>query len=54
MTKEEFTAGRGEKLVNEVFHGSLPAFVAAFASRRSLTPAEAEELHHLVDEMTEK
>ena len=54
MTREEFSVGRSEKLVNEDFHGSLPAFVAAFASRRSLTPEEAEELHRLVDEMTEK
>lgn len=54
MTKEEFIAGRSEKLVDETFHGSLPAFVAAFSSRRSLTPEEAEELHRLVDRMTEK
>ena len=54
MTRGEFIAGCSEKLVNEDFHGSLPAFVAAFASRRRLTPAEAEELHHLVDEMAEK
>lgn len=53
MTKEEFIAGRSEKLVDETFQGSLPAFVAAFASRRSLTPEEADELHRLVDQMTE-
>ena len=49
MTYDEFLSGRSEKLVNESYQGSLPAFVAAFLRKKSLTAAEAEELHRLVD-----
>lgn len=34
MSKEEFGAAQSEKIIEDNFDGSLPAFIAAFASRR--------------------
>ena len=39
VSREEFQAAQSEQFVEEAFGGSLPAFVAAFGSRRRLTPS---------------
>ena len=51
VTREEFQAAQGEQFVEEAFGGSLPAFVAAFGSRRRLTDSELDELERLVESM---
>lgn len=51
VSREEFYARQSEKFVEETFNGSLPAFVAAFGSRKKLTNAEIEELQKLIDSM---
>ncbi len=50
MSREAYYAQRGEKLVEEAFQGSLPAFIAAFTARRGLTAAEAEQIRALIDD----
>ena len=49
MSKQEFYAIQGEEVVEEAFEGSLPAFVAAFASRKALSKKELKELQQLID-----
>lgn len=49
ITKDEFHAVRSEMFVNESFGGSLPAFIAAFASRRKPTPKELSEIREMLD-----
>ena len=49
ITREEFNASKSEKFVEETFDGSLPAFVAAFVSRKSLTEKEADEIQRMID-----
>ena len=34
LTKEEFGAAQSERIIEDTFEGSLPAFIAAFASRK--------------------
>jgi len=51
ITKDEFYSMQSEKLVNESFGGSLPAFVAAFTSRKSLSESEIEEIRKIIDKM---
>ncbi len=51
MTKEEFYAKQGVDVVEEAFNGSLPAFVAAFASRKELAQKEILELEQLIDKL---
>lgn len=49
LTQQEFYARQSEKLVEDAFGGSLPAFLAAFTSRKSLSEKEIQELRTLID-----
>ena len=51
VSREEFYARQSEQFVEETFHGSLPAFLAAFGSRKQLSDAEIEELQKVIDAM---
>lgn len=51
VSKEEFHARQSEQFVEETFNGSLPAFLAAFGSRRKLSDAEIDELQRVIDSM---
>ena len=51
VSRAEFQAAQSEQFVEEAFGGSLPAFVAAFGSRRRLTDSELDELERLVESM---
>ncbi len=53
MTKEEFLAIQSENFVDEAFKGSLPAFIAAFASRKALSADEVSEIRRMIDSCTE-
>ena len=48
--REEFAARRSEEFVEQTFNGSLPKFLAAFASRKKLSREELEQLQRLIDE----
>lgn len=49
LSREEFYARQSEKFVDESFGGSLPAFLAAFASRKSLSAEEVAEIRAMID-----
>jgi len=51
VSREEFYALQSEKFVEDTFEGSLPAFLAAFGSRKKLTDKEVEELKKVIDSM---
>ncbi len=51
ISKDEFYAMQSEQFVDETFHGSLPAFIAAFGRRKKLSDTEVEELKKLIDGM---
>ena len=51
LSREEFYAHRSEQFVEETFQGSLPAFLAAFGSRKKLSDAEIDELQKMIDSM---
>ena len=40
--------------MEQTFHGSLPAFLAAFTARKGLTREKAEELRRLVEAYEEE
>lgn len=50
ITRDEFYALRSEKFVEETFEGSLPAFLAAFTSRKNLSSEDIAELRRMVEE----
>ena len=51
ISKEEFFARHSEQYVQETFGGSLPAFMAAFSTRRKLSDREVEEMKSLIEKM---
>ncbi|MDY3224654.1 MAG: BlaI/MecI/CopY family transcriptional regulator [Candidatus Faecousia sp.] len=51
VSREEFYARQSERFVEETFNGSLPAFLAAFGSRKKLSDAEIDELQKIIDSM---
>ncbi len=48
ISREEFYAMQSEQFVEETFQGSLPAFLAAFTSRKKLSEQEILELEELI------
>jgi len=51
ISREDFFALQSEQFVEENFDGSLPAFLAAFGSRKKLSDQEVEQLKRLIDGM---
>ena len=51
ISKADFYAAQSEKFVEETFKGSLPAFLAAFGTRKKMSEAEIEELKAIIETM---
>ena len=51
LGKEEYYARHSEQYVEENFGGSLPAFLAAFSTRKKLSDKEYEEMCRLIQQM---
>jgi predicted transcriptional regulator len=49
ISRDEFYAKKSEQIVQGSYQGSLPAFVAAFVSRNSLSAGEADEIRRMID-----
>ena len=53
ISRSEFYAIQSENFVDETFAGSLPAFIAAFSSRKKPSAKELEEIKKLLDSFEE-
>ena len=51
ISREEFFARQSEQFVEDTFQCSLPAFLAAFGSRKKLSDQEIDELQKIIDSM---
>ena len=49
ILKTDFYAIQSEKFVDETFQGSLPAFVAAFTSRKKPSKKDIEEIKRMIE-----
>ncbi len=49
ISREEFDALRGKQFIDEIYHGSLPAFIAAFTKKNALNEAEITEIRRMID-----
>ena len=49
ISRDEFYALQSERFVEETFEGSLPAFLAAFGSRKKMSDAEIDDLKKIID-----
>lgn len=53
VKKDEFYARQSKQIVDRVFDGSLPRFIAAFTKSNKLTGEEIIQLQKLIDEHKE-
>ena len=49
ISREQFYSMQSEQFVQTAFHGSFPAFLAAFSRSRPLTDAERELVRKMID-----
>ena len=49
VSKEEAQLSELDALMEKKFEGSLPAFIAAFARRQSLSDSEVEEIRRIIE-----
>jgi BlaI family penicillinase repressor len=54
VSREAFYAAKSGQFVEETFQGSLPAFIAAFASGKKLSKKEMDEIQQMIDDFREK
>ncbi len=50
ISREDYYAAQSESFVDETFQGSLPAFIAAFTKKKSLSQKEIAEIRRMIDE----
>ena len=53
LSREEFYARQSERFVEEAFQGSLPAFLAAFTSSKTMKAEEIAQIRALIDQYEE-
>jgi len=51
ISREAYYARHSELYVEEAFGGSLPAFLAAFGTRKKLTDKEIDEIQGIIESM---
>lgn len=54
MSRQDYAALQSEKFLEEHFEGSLPAFLAAFTARKSLSETEIAQIHQMIRQMEGK
>ena len=54
VSREAFYAAKSGQFVDETFEGSLPAFIAAFASGKKLSRKEVDEIQQMIDDFREE
>ena len=54
ISKDDFYAIQSENFVEDTFKGSLPAFLAAFTSRKSLSDDEVQEIQEMINKYKEQ
>ena len=54
ISREEFYSAKSEQIVADSYRGSLPAFIAAFISRKDISAEEAEEIRRMIEAFREE
>ena len=54
VSKQEYYAIQSEQFVEETFAGSLPAFIAAFTTRKRLSTKELAQIRQMIDSYGEE
>lgn len=54
ISREDFYSAKSEQIIEDSYDGSLPAFIAAFTSRKKLSKKEVDEIQKLIDGFKKK
>ena len=49
ISRDDFYSAKSEQIIEESYDGSLPAFIAAFISKKKLTDKEVQEIQKMID-----
>lgn len=49
VPREEFYSVKSEQIITDSYKGSLPAFVAAFISKKNISAEEADKIQKMID-----
>ena len=49
VPREEFYSAKSEQIIEDSYKGSLPAFIAAFISKKNISAEEADEIQKMID-----
>jgi len=49
ISRRDYYALQSEKFVEDAFEGSLPAFIAAFTTRKAVSPQDIEEIRRIFE-----
>ncbi len=50
LSQDQFHARQSQQFLEQNYEGSLPAFLAAFAGERSISPEDLREIRKMLDE----
>lgn len=54
VSKEDFYSAKSEQIIEDSYDGSLPAFIAAFTSRKKLSAGDIQEIQDMIDAFKEE
>ena len=49
VPREEFYSAKSKQIIDDSYKGSLPAFIAAFISKKGISTEEANEIQKMID-----
>lgn len=49
ISRDEFFSAKSERIIEDSYSGSLPAFIASFVSRKSISAEEAAQIQKMID-----
>ena len=49
VSREDYYSTKSEQIIEDSYRGSLPAFIAAFISRKGISAQEADEIQKMID-----
>lgn len=53
VSRDEFYSAKSEQIIEDSYKGSLPAFIAAFISKKNISAEEADEIQRMIDSFRE-
>ena len=50
VSRDEFYSAKSERIIEDSYGGSLPAFIASFVSNKTISAEEAAQIQKMIDE----